>query len=221
MRTIRDIRTFEDQDLLQWMAHASLAVVLATIVVGAAVLAAFGVIAPGALDPELGGLFGQPNPGPFAIPLWLVALAACCMLALPVHELAHAVFFKLFAPAEARIGFGVNRELGMLYTSAEGVVYTRRQYLVIALAPTVAVTVLLVALGVALAHPLLGLLAAGIHLSGCTGDWAYVCAILGDPAVTHCEDMLWGIRLLGADGDAAEDAAEDAAASRPEGGEDR
>ena len=72
---------------------------------------------------------------------WIVGLAAVSAASFAVHELVHAVFFKLFAPAGARVTFGANLETCMIYACAEGIVYSRRRYMVICLAPTVALTV--------------------------------------------------------------------------------
>ena len=47
------------------------------------------------------------------------------MASFAVHELVHAVFFKLLAPAGAHVTFGANRETAMIYACAEGVVYSR------------------------------------------------------------------------------------------------
>jgi hypothetical protein len=108
----------------------------------------------------------------------------------------HAVFFKLFAPAGARVTFGANLETCMIYACAEGVVYSRRQYIVICLAPTVALTVAF-ALGFAFSgYPLLCYLAAGLHLSGCVGDWYYVRTILRDRRIVACEDTSFGVRFF-------------------------
>ena len=114
-----------------------------------------------------------------------------------VHELVHGVFFKLLAPAGAKVAFGANRETCMIYACAEGVVYSRVRYMVICLAPTVALTVAF-ALGFAFSgYPLLCYLAAGLHLSGCVGDWYYVRTILRDRRIVACEDTSFGVRFFG------------------------
>ena len=81
----------------------------------------------------------------------------------------------------------------MLYASAEGVVYGRAQYLTIALAPSVVVTLLLMAVGLGLRWPLWTILVVVVHLSGCTGDWGYVRAIVRNPAIAFCEDTSYGV----------------------------
>ena len=95
---------------------------------------------------------------------WIVGLAAVSAAAFAVHELLHAAFFKLLAPAGAHVTFGANRETAMIYACAEGVVYSRRRYIAICLAPTVILTAAFT-LGFAFSgYPLLCYLAAGLHL---------------------------------------------------------
>ena len=85
----------------------------------------------------------------------------------------------------------------MLYACAEGIVYTRRQYLIIALAPTFVVTPLVVAAGLACGCPVAGAFAAVLHLTGCAGDWGYVHELRADPLITHCEDTSYGVCFYG------------------------
>lgn len=197
MRKRSDIHTFEDESFLKSMAHGSVVV----FAVGLACTVAFSIAlelwAPGLFDVRLRALFGE---GSFVdYLLWMVWAFAAVMISLGVHELVHGVFFKLFAPPGARVTFGANWKRGMLYACAEGIVYTRRQYLVIALAPSVVVTAVLVAVGFACACPVAGVFAATMHLSGCTGDWGYVRAICADPLITHCEDTSYGVCFYGPD----------------------
>lgn len=203
MKEIASIRTFEDEGFQRRMVRGSAAVVAAGVALGVAWFS-LGV-------PERLGLPGSefaavvlegtgPHLGP--VPpqaLWFALGAVGCFASLAVHELVHAAFFRLFAPAGTRVTFGANWKAGMLYACAEGIVYTRRQYLVIALSPTVAVTALLLALGAASGWPLLGFGLAVLHLSGCTGDMLYAAAIWGDARITHCEDTSWGVRFFGED----------------------
>lgn len=195
MRKIADIHVFEDKPFQRGMVRMSAAVLAAGAVIGAAwVLLGpprsselSAVVLGGA-----GSALGLPG-----LVWWLLAVLCGCVASFAVHELVHGLLFKLFAPPGTRVTFGANWKMGMLYACAEGIVYTRRRYLVIALAPTVVVTALLVVLGLAGSRPLACYIVALVHLSGCTGDWEYVRAIVGDPRITHCEDTAWGVRFFG------------------------
>lgn len=213
MRRIGDIHTFEDRALQRWMTRASFAVLGATAVLSVGLMVALGACAPGALDRPLAGVLGIAPLAWFALCGWFAAFAVATFALLAVHELVHAALFKLFAPRGVRITFGANWKVGMLYACAEGVVYTRRQYLVIALGPSVAVTAAVLAWAIAAGCPVLAVGIAGVHLCGCTGDWYYVRTILRNPAVTHCEDTTWGMRLFGAGEGTGADAADEKGAA--------
>lgn len=202
MRKIADIRTFEDRSLLRWVSRASVRVLAAAVVLCAALTAALALGAPAALDPAVAGILSLRRFSAGGVARWVLALGAVPLVALVAHELVHALFFKLFAPRGVRVTFGANWAAGMIFACAEGIVYTRRQYLAIAASPSVIVSAALLAAGLVLANPVLALGTAGIHLCGCTGDWYYIRAILRDPEVTHCEDTTWGVRFFG-DGEEA------------------
>ena len=209
MRKIGGIHTFEDRAFLQDAGRMSLAVAVLGVAVGAcwfAGVSALGYHLSVPLAPfELGTAFGPAGArlaGGAAAPAgrtaaWWLSLAAASVLSLAVHELVHGFFFRRFAPPGARVTFGANWKLGMLYASAEGIVYTRQQYLTISVAPSVVVTLLLVAIGVGLRWPLWTLVAATAHLAGCTGDWQYARTIRRNHAITHCEDTSWGVEFYG------------------------
>lgn len=196
MRKIGCIHTFEDERFRSWMVRASVAVLVAGAVV-AVVWLVLSMVA-GAPVPalELAGVFGG---GPDAHPVaWCVAMALGVVLPLFVHELVHALAFKALAPSASHVSFGADWGLGMLYACAEGVVYTRRSYLVIALAPTVVVTLLVALAGAMLAWPLWAIATATVHLAGCTGDWGYALAIHRDRSIAYCEDTTWGVQFYAA-----------------------
>lgn len=208
MRFRGDIQTFEDEGFLRRVAQDS----AAAFVIGLGATLVFGIVlamfAPGLFDGLLSGIFAADGRGFIDYVLWIAWVAVATAASFIAHELVHGIFFKAFAPAGARVTFGANWKRGMLYASAEGVIYTRAQYLVIALAPTFVVTAALIAAGFACGCPVAGAFAATLHLSGCAGDWEYVREIAADPLITHCEDTASGVRFFGAD-DAGDEAAGD------------
>ncbi len=186
MHEIGSIHTFEDEAFLHSVSRISAAVL--GVSVGVAFVF-FSMVMPGLS--ELSHLNGW-----FAGIWWAVALLVGTVVVLAVHEGVHGLFFKLFAPAGSRVTFGANIKLGMLYACAEGIVYTRRQYLVVILAPTVVVTVLMLVAACVSGYPFCCYIIATAHLAGCVGDWKYAAAVLRNHAITHCEDTSWGVRFL-------------------------
>lgn len=187
MNEISNIHAFEDEDFL----HACFVWGMVVVGVFAVCLVPVFMLLGGPADLDAADAGGW-----MAVVGWIVGLAAVSAASFAVHELVHAAFFKLFAPAGARVTFGANLETCMIYACAEGVVYSRRRYMVICLAPTVVVTTTF-ALGLAFSgYPLLCYLAAGLHLSGCVGDWYYVRTILRDRRIVACEDTSFGVRFF-------------------------
>ena len=128
--------------------------------------------------------------------LALVLLASVTLVSLPVHELVHALFFRLLGGRGVRVRFGYAD--GMLYAGCPGLVLTRGRFLVVLLAPTVVLTVALVLLGIVFDLLFIALIAASFHLSGCAGDLLAAWIIAREPACTHCQDTKVGVRLLAA-----------------------
>ena len=198
---------FEDEAFLRFMRRASAAVALAGL--GAAALWGLAMVAlrdvlgapvvPFELGAVLGSLgnriMGSEGGQGFKI-WWWILLAVVPIASLGAHELVHAFFFKQYAPPGTRVSFGSNAGMGMLYASAEGVLYTRGQYLVIALAPSIVVSLLIIALGMGLRWPLWTFIVATAHLVGCTGDWGYARAIVANPAIAYCEDTSYGVAFF-------------------------
>ena len=125
---------------------------------------------------------------------WFVALGIISVVALPVHELVHAVAFALLSGFTARIRFGFSN--WMLYTSAAGTTLPRKRFCIVLLAPAVLVTSALLAVAWAFGYPLLGWFLAVIHLAGCTGDISYVRIIAHEPYATLIQDTENGIALF-------------------------
>ena len=197
MKKIGGIHTFEDEAFLEWIARASLAVLLAGLIACVAWYALS--LVPGSWLPcfEVGRVLASGFAGGAR---WFIALAAGLLLPLALHELVHAVAFKAFAPKGSRVRFGANWKQGMVYACAEGIVYSRAQYMVIALAPSAVVTCVLLLIGICAGWPLWTLITVFAHLGGCPGDWGYVCHIRRDPSIAYCEDAAWGVQFYSAEG---------------------
>lgn len=170
MNEISNIHAFEDEDFL----HACFVWGMVVVGVFAVCLVPVFMLLGGPADLDAADAGGW-----MAVVGWIVGLAAISMASFAVHELVHGVFFKLLAPAGAKVTFGANRETAMIYACAEGVVTAA------------------LALGFAFSgYPLLCYLAAGLHLSGCVGDWYYVRTILRDRRIVACEDTSFGVRFF-------------------------
>lgn len=173
MRTIADIDILGDETLQARVAWLSLAIVVVT------------VLAAGSLGFAMGGERVDV--------WWWVALAAGSFVALPVHELVHAAAFKLLSRG-CKVSFGFQN--AFLYTKTDGAVLRRARMVCVLLAPSLLVTAVLAALAFAAGLPVLAVLLAGLHLSGCAGDILMAAACLRDPACTHVRDTETGITLL-------------------------
>ena len=108
---------------------------------------------------------------------WWVALAVGSLVALPVHE-----------------SFGFQD--AFLYTKTDGAVLRRTSMAAVLLAPTVLVSAVVAAAAALAGCPVLAVLLAGLHLSGCAGDVLMAVAAMGEPRCTHVRDTETGITLL-------------------------
>ncbi len=131
MNEISNIHAFEDEEFL----HACFVWGMVVVGVFAVCLVPVFMLLGGPADLDAADAGGW-----MAVVGWIVGLAAVSAASFAVHELVHGVFFKLLAPAGAQVTFGANRETAMIYACAEGVVYSRRRYMAVCLAPTAVVT---------------------------------------------------------------------------------
>lgn len=184
-RTLGDIDFFGDDALRQRLVRAS-----AWLLIGGAALAvALSVVAGTGVIEEMRAL-----PGDWDAAMWPLAMAALSVVALPVHELVHALFMRVLGGPGTRVSFGY--QAGMLYAGCPGLVLSKPRFVAVLLAPTVLVTAALLGLGLVLGYPFMTLWAAVLHLSGCSGDILAAGAILRERACTHCRDTERGVELL-------------------------
>lgn len=185
MRTLGDIDFFGDDTLRQRLVRASVWLIIG----GAALAVALSVVAGTGVIEEMRAL-----PGDWGAAMWPLAMAALSVVALPVHELVHALFMRVLGGPGTRVSFGY--QAGMLYAGCPGLVLSKPRFVVVLLAPAVLVTAALLGLGLALGYPFMTLWAAVLHLSGCSGDILAAAAILRERACTHCRDTERGVELL-------------------------
>lgn len=125
--------------------------------------------------------------------LSLVAVAALLVL----HELIHGGAIRRYG-ARPTYGAGAfGKLMPYFYCTAAGFRFTRRQFVVISLAPAV-----LVSVAGALTIALVGhaadwlILALAMHLGGCIGDFWGTVLTLRHPPGTMIEDIKTGIRFF-------------------------
>lgn len=131
--------------------------------------------------------------------LWTAVLALVVTVVLVlaivvVHELLHGLVIVLVG---GRPTFGAGRSesgaVAFFYTTAPGHLFTRAQYVVVALAPLVVLGALL--LWWVWAGPWGGwvVIPAAIHLAGCVGDVGLTMLVLRQPGGTLVEDRKIGV----------------------------
>jgi hypothetical protein len=111
-----------------------------------------------------------------------------------VHEAVHGIAMYAFG---SKPQYGILKIAGMpagFYATAPGHRYSRRQYLVVGLAPLAILAPLglpacLLPFGAYLAVPL------AVHLAGCIGDLTIVWHVLRAPSDVLVEDLRDGMRI--------------------------
>jgi hypothetical protein len=132
----------------------------------------------------------------FSVEIGIVELVLLLVVTaglLALHELVHALAMRRMGAAPS-VGADILLKIApVLYTTAPGHLFSRREYLVVALAPMVvvsglgAVWVAMGPFGKELVQPL------ALHLGGCIGDLWVAGLILREPADTTFEDRRDGV----------------------------
>jgi len=131
------------------------------------------------------------------ISLSMIGLAlAGVLLTLVLHELTHGLTMQMFG---ARPKYGIIWKGLMLYATSPGYAYRRNNYVVIALAPFVFLSILAV-LGMWLLQGTLWIALLGIcgslNAAGAIGDMWMTMIVLRYPATTYVMDERDGIRVF-------------------------
>lgn len=175
---IRHIRLTEDR-LLVWLNILSIVPIVVMIVLMAIW---WGVVSWGrALEP------------PSSVPWWL-ALVAAMLIVLPLHELLHGVTITFFGQ---RVRYGAKLSKGVLYATADQALFRRNEYLAVALAPLVGITLLAMLLMVFVPQWLAYYtgIAAVLNAGGAIGDLWSVGILLRYPSAVLVRDEADGFRI--------------------------
>lgn len=127
-------------------------------------------------------------------PLDVLLIVALTVLLVVAHEAIHALVMRAFG---ARPSFGATLVGGVMpavYATAVGHRFTRGQYVTVALAPAITISVVgfwacFATWGGYLVLPL------ALHLGGCVGDAFATWRTLRETPGTECEDLRDGIRF--------------------------
>lgn len=176
MRQVLDVNILDDPAVQKMVARWSLPCAVAALG-----LVAFSVTVK-ILDTSVGDAL-----------VWALWLALLYVVSLPLHELVHALFFKAFGPAGAKVTFGFKS--GMLYAGCPGTFLRPAQFMVVLLAPFAVLTALYGVVGFAWNAPLLAWCLFFLHTSGCAGDFYFAWVIRRHPEADLCEDTPTGIAL--------------------------
>ena len=123
----------------------------------------------------IGVVMDSAKAGAALSPFWQIplALVAFFVVALPLHEAIHALFFKLLGAP--KVGFGYSAKGLMVYAYAQRFVMTLRENALVAAMPFVLITTLLVLLlFVVPSFQVLWVFLLLLHTLGCLGDFILI-----------------------------------------------
>lgn len=138
--------------------------------------------------------FGRaPETAPAAVPWWL-ALIAAIVIVLPLHELLHGLTITYFGQ---HVRYGAKFSKGVIYATADKALFRRNEYLAVALAPLVGITLLVMALMVIVPQWLAYYcgIAAVLNAGGAIGDLWSVGVLWRYPSRSLVRDEADGFRI--------------------------
>jgi hypothetical protein len=126
--------------------------------------------------------------------LWkYIVFIISMVLYIIIHELIHAVFFKLATKEKVKFRFhGI-----MASASVPGIYFYKKPYLIVGLAPAVIMSIVLIIPGFFLdgIDLLLLTMIFAVHFSGCVGDFYISLKLLKYPRETLIEDTGTGMKF--------------------------
>jgi hypothetical protein len=126
----------------------------------------------------------------------LIMIIAGILLALIVHEWMHGMAMQMFG---AKPRYGALWKQMMFYATASGFAFARNNYIVIALAPLISISILVV-LGMWLLQGTLWVALLGIcgimNASGAVGDMWITALVLRYPVTAYVMDERDGVRVF-------------------------
>ena len=145
----------------------------------------------------LAARLGSLPPGAISFnPSRILALLAGVLATLILHELAHGLAMRIFGAAPR---YGVILKFGMIYATSPGFAFPRWQFLSIALAPLVSLSLLAI-LGMSVwagtAWPALLAVCATINAAGAIGDLWIMTVVLRYPPRAYIMDEQDGVRVF-------------------------
>jgi hypothetical protein len=181
------------QEVLSWKVTGKPMRVIALNIFGLLLFIIFGVIFSSAAI-NLGRLSAEGN---FRLGLGEISLAvAGIVLTLILHELTHGLVMQMFG---AKPKYGIIWKGLMLYATSPGYAYRRNNYVVIALAPLVFISALVI-LGMWILQGTIWVALLGIcgviNASGAVGDMWMTMIVLRYTATAYVMDERDGIRVF-------------------------
>jgi hypothetical protein len=178
------------QEVLCWKVTEKRSRVITLNILGVLLFVIFGLIFS-SLAVSLGKLHG------FRFGLSEIGLAfVAILLTFVLHELTHGLFMRIFG---ARPKYGILWKGMMFYATSPGYTYRRNNYVVIALAPFVFISILIV-LGMWLFQGTLWVALLGIcgviNASGAIGDMCMTMIVLRYATTAYVMDERDGIRVF-------------------------
>lgn len=127
--------------------------------------------------------------------LAVIATVTLTLLLMALHEGVHGVAIRACG---ARPQFGsamMGGVVPVLYATAPGAWFTRRQFTAIALSPAVVLTAAAVEIIAVVPYGGWLVVPAAIHLGGCVGDFGMTAIVARQPLGTMVEDLKTGMRF--------------------------